>query len=118
MASGESTYKEALGAMIVSSKTRRMLLQLRSRNKIWGFFGGKKAGNPARALTAAMFPFILIATISLLATSGALPPGSGPNDVAVEISEIMGHEPGKDALGPISKKADSNCSVIIFCLFL
>ena len=45
MASGESTYKEALGAMIVSSKTRRMLLQLRSRNKIWGFFGGKKKVN-------------------------------------------------------------------------
>ena len=45
MASGESTYKEALGAMIVSSKTRRMLLQLRSRNKIWGFFGGKKKAN-------------------------------------------------------------------------
>ena len=45
MASGESTYKEALGAMIVSAKTRRMLLQLRSRNKIWGFFGGKKKAN-------------------------------------------------------------------------
>ena len=45
MASGESTYKEALGAMIVSASTRRMLLQLRSRNKIWGFFGGKKKVN-------------------------------------------------------------------------
>ena len=42
MASGESTYKEALGAMIVSANTRRMLLQLRSRHKVWGFFGGKK----------------------------------------------------------------------------
>ena len=45
MASGESTYKEALGAMIVSAKTRRMLLQLRSRHKVWGFFGGKKKRN-------------------------------------------------------------------------
>ena len=80
---------------------------------VGGFFGGKKAGNPARALTAAMLPFILIATISFLATSGALPPGSGPNDVAVEISEIMGHEPGKDALGPISKMPDSTSSVFI-----
>ena len=80
---------------------------------IGGFFGGKKAGNPARALTAAMLPFILIATISLLATSGALPPGSGPNDVAVEISEIMGHESGENALGPISKMPDSTSSVFI-----
>ena len=80
---------------------------------IGGFFGGKKAGNPARALTAAMLPFILIATMSFLATSGALPPGSGPNDVATEISEIMGHETGKDALGPISKMPDSTSSVFI-----
>ena len=80
---------------------------------IGGFFGGKKAGNPARALTAAMLPFILIATISFLATSGALPPGSGPNDVATEISEIMGHESGDNALGPISKMPDSTSSVFI-----
>ena len=80
---------------------------------IGGFFGGKKAGNPARALTAAMLPFILIATISFLATSGALPPGSGPNDVATEISEIMGHEPSNDALGPISKMPDNTSSVFI-----
>ena len=80
---------------------------------IGGFFGGKKAGNPAKALTAAMLPFILIATISFLATSGALPPGSGPNDVATEISEIMGHESEGDALGPISKMPDSTSSVFI-----
>ena len=80
---------------------------------IGGFFGGKKAGNPARALTAAMLPFILIATISFLATSGALPPGSGPNDVAAEISEIMNHDPNKDSLGPISKMPDSTSSVFI-----
>ena len=80
---------------------------------IGGFFGGKKAGDPARALTAAMLPFILIATISFLATSGALPPGSGPNDVAAEISEIMDHDPDKDSLGPISKMPDSTSSVFI-----
>ena len=80
---------------------------------IGGFFGGKKAGDPARALTAAMLPFILIATISFLATSGALPPGSGPNDVAAEISEIMNHDPDKDSLGPISKMPDNTSSVFI-----
>ena len=80
---------------------------------IGGFFGGKKAGDPARALTAAMLPFILIATISFLASSGALPPGSGPNDVAAEIGEIMNHDPGKDSLGPISKMPDSTSSVFI-----
>ena len=80
---------------------------------IGGFFGGKKAGNPARALTAAMLPFILIATIAFLVTSGALPPGSGPNDVATEIIEIMGHESGENALGPISKMPDSTSSVFI-----
>ena len=78
-----------------------------------GFIGGRKAGDPARALTAAMLPFILIATISFLATSGALPPGSGPNDVAAEISEIMNHNPDKDSLGPISKMPDSTSSVFI-----
>ncbi len=80
---------------------------------IGGFFGGKKAGDPARALTAAMLPFIIIATISFLASSGALPPGSGPNDVAAEIGEIMNHDPDKDSLGPISKMPDSTSSVFI-----
>ena len=80
---------------------------------IGGFFGGKKAGDPARALTAAMLPFILIATISFLASSGALPPGSGPNDVATEICEIMNHNPDKDSLGPISKMPDSTSSGFI-----
>ena len=28
---------------------------------VGGFFGGKKAGDPARALTAAMLPFLIIA---------------------------------------------------------
>ena len=78
-----------------------------------GFFGGRKAGDPARALTAAMLPFLVIATAYFLASSGALPPGSGPNDVASEISEIIGHEPDEGSLGPISKMPDSTSSVFI-----
>ena len=80
---------------------------------IGGFFGGRKAGDPARALTAAMLPFLSIATVYLLASSGALPPGSGPNDIADKIGEILGHDPEKSALGPISKMPDSNSSVFI-----
>ena len=80
---------------------------------VGGFFGGKKAGDPARALTAAMLPFLVIATAYFLASSGALPPGSGPNDVASEISEIIGHEPDEGSLGPISKMPDSTSSVFI-----
>ena len=78
-----------------------------------GFFGGRKAGDPARALTAAMLPFLVIATAYFLASSGALPPGSGPNDVASEISEIIGHETDEGSLGPISKMPDSTSSVFI-----
>ena len=80
---------------------------------VGGFFGGKKAGDPARALTAAMLPFLVIATAYFLASSGALPPGSGPNDVASEISEIIGHNPDEGSLGPISKMPDSTSSVFI-----
>ena len=80
---------------------------------VGGFFGGRKAGDPARALTAAMLPFLVIATAYFLASSGALPPGSGPNDVASEISEIIGHEPDEGSLGPISKMPDSTSSVFI-----
>tara|TARA_B110000438_G_scaffold241881_1_gene241183 strand:+ start:4837 stop:5445 length:609 start_codon:yes stop_codon:yes gene_type:complete len=80
---------------------------------IGGFFGGRKAGDPARALTAAMLPFLVIAMAYLLASSGALPPGSGPNDIADKIGEILGHGPDKSALGPISKMPDSNSSVFI-----
>jgi len=77
------------------------------------FFGGKKAGDPGRALTAAMLPFLVIAAIYFLASSGALPPGSGPNDVAAEIGELINHSPGDDSLGPISKMPDSTSSVFI-----
>ena len=80
---------------------------------IGGFFGGKKAGDPARALTAAMLPFLIIASIYFLASTGALPPGSGPNDVATEISEIIGQNPNDDSLGPISKMPDSTSSVFV-----
>ena len=80
---------------------------------IGGFFGGKKAGDPARAMTAAMLPFLIIATLYFLAASGALPPGSGPNDVATEINDFMNNEIDESALGPISKMPDSNSSVFI-----
>ena len=80
---------------------------------IGGFFGGKKAGDPARALTAAMLPFLIIAVLYFLASFGALPPGSGPNDVATEISEMLNHSPDKNLLGPISKMPDSNSSVFV-----
>ena len=80
---------------------------------VGGFFGGKKAGDPARAMTAAMLPFLIIATLYFLAASGALPPGSGPNDVATEINDFMNNDIDDSALGPISKMPDSNSSVFI-----
>ena len=80
---------------------------------IGGFFGGIKAGDPGRALTAAMLPFLVIAAIYFLASSGALPPGSGPNDVAAEIGKLIDHSPGDDSLGPISKMPDNTSSVFI-----
>ena len=80
---------------------------------VGGFFGGKKAGDPARALTAAMLPFLIIAGLYFLASTGALPPGSGPNDVAEEIGNLVGYNPDKDKLGPISKIPDNNSSVFL-----
>ena len=80
---------------------------------VGGFFGGRKAGDPARALTAAMLPFLIIAGLYFLASTGALPPGSGPNDVAEEVGDLIGHNPSEDNLGPISKMPDSNSSVFI-----
>ncbi len=80
---------------------------------VGGFFGGKKAGNPARALTAAMLPFLIIAGLYFLAATGALPPGSGPNDVAEEVGNLIGHNPDEGTLGPISEMPDSNSSVFI-----
>ena len=80
---------------------------------VGGFFGGRKAGDPARALTAAMLPFLIIAGLYFMASTGALPPGSGPNDVAEEVGDLIGHNPDDDNLGPISKMPDSNSSVFI-----
>ena len=80
---------------------------------VGGFFGGKKAGDPARALTAAMLPFLIIAVLYFLVSFGALPPGSGPNDVATEISEMLNHSPDENLLGPVSKMPDSNSSVFV-----
>ena len=80
---------------------------------VGGFFGGRKAGDPARALTAAMLPFLIIAGLYFLASTGALPPGSGPNDVAEEVGDLLGQNPSEDNLGPITKMPDSNYSVFI-----
>ena len=80
---------------------------------VGGFFGGKKAGAPARALTAAMLPFLIIAGLYFLASTGALPPGSGPNDVSDEIGNLVGYNPSESTLGPISKIPDSNSSVFL-----
>ena len=80
---------------------------------IGGYFGGRKSGDPARALTAAMLPFLIIASISVMGSIGALPPGSGPNDLSDSISDFLGYNPGDEALGPLSKMPDSNSSVFL-----
>ena len=80
---------------------------------IGGYFGGRKSGDPARALTAAMLPFLIIASISVMASIGALPPGSGPNDLSETISDYLGYNPDGNLFGPISKMPDSNSSVFL-----
>jgi len=80
---------------------------------IGGYFGGRKSGDPARALTAAMLPFLIIASISVMASIGALPPGSGPNDLSETIGDYLGYNPDGNLLGPISKMPDSNSSVFL-----
>lgn len=80
---------------------------------IGGYFGGRKSGDPARALTAAMLPFLIIASISIIVSIGALPPGSGPNDLSENVGDFLGYSPDKDSLGPISKMPDSNSSVFL-----
>ncbi len=80
---------------------------------IGGYFGGKKSGDPARALTAAMLPFLIIALISIMGSIGALPPGSGPNDLSDNISDFLGYNPSNNLLGPISKMPDTNSSVFL-----
>jgi len=80
---------------------------------IGGYFGGRKSGDPARALTAAMLPFLIIASISLMGSIGALPPGSGPNELSDNINDFLGYNPNDNLLGPISKMPDSNSSVFL-----
>ena len=80
---------------------------------IGGYFGGKKSGDPARALIAAMLPFLVIASVSMMGAMGALPPGSGPNDLSESIGEKIGYSPDDKLLGPISKMPDSNSSVFL-----
>ena len=80
---------------------------------IGGYFGGRKSGDPARALTAAMLPFLIIASISIMGSIGALPPGSGPNDLSDSINNLLGYNPNNNLLGPISKMPDSNSSVFL-----
>ena len=80
---------------------------------IGGYFGGRKSGDPARALTAAMLPFLIIASISIMGSIGALPPGSGPNDLSDSINDFLGYNPSNNLLGPISKMPDSNSSVFL-----
>ena len=80
---------------------------------IGGYFGGKKSGDPARALTAVMLPFLIIASISIMGSIGALPPGSGPNDLSDSINNLLGYNPNDNLLGPISKMPDSNSSVFL-----
>ena len=60
-----------------------------------------------------MLPFLIIAGLYFLASTGALPPGSGPNDVAEDVCDLIGHNPSEGNLGPISKMPDSNSSVFI-----
>ena len=80
---------------------------------IGGYFGGRKSGDPARALTAAMLPFLVIASVSIMSSVGALPPGSGPNDLSENVSELIGYKPDNNLLGPISKMPDNNSSVFL-----
>ena len=80
---------------------------------IGGYFGGRKSGDPARALTAAMLPFLIIASISIMGSVGALPPGSGPNELSDHMVEFLGYDNDESLLGPISKMPDSNSSVFI-----
>tara|TARA_B100000579_G_scaffold301606_1_gene251529 strand:- start:588 stop:1205 length:618 start_codon:yes stop_codon:yes gene_type:complete len=80
---------------------------------IGGYFGGRKSGDPARALTAAMLPFLIIASVSFMGSIGALPPGSGPNDLSENVSELIGYKPDNNLLGPISKMPDNNSSVFL-----
>ena len=78
-----------------------------------GYFGGRLAGDPARALTAAMLPFLLVAAIGGLADAGGLPPGAGPQDLGTTIGEWLNYSPSEGALGPLSQLPDSGSAVFV-----
>ena len=80
---------------------------------VGGYFGGRLAGDPARALTAAMLPFLLIAAIAGLASAGGLPPGAGPQDLGTALGEWLDYSPGGRALGPLSQLPDSGSAVFV-----
>ncbi|MCS5525430.1 MAG: hypothetical protein NZ782_02975 [Candidatus Poseidoniia archaeon] len=80
---------------------------------VGGYFGGRLAGDPARALTAAMLPFLLVAAIAGLASAGGLPPGAGPQDLGAALGEWLDYSPGGRALGPLSQLPDSGSAVFI-----
>ena len=76
-----------------------------------GYFGGRLAGDPARALTSAMLPFLLVAAVGGLADAGGLPPGAGPQDLGATIGEWLDYTPGEGALGMLSQLPDSGSAV-------
>ncbi|OIR12603.1 MAG: hypothetical protein BEU05_02945 [Marine Group III euryarchaeote CG-Bathy2] len=80
---------------------------------VGGYFGGRLAGDPARALTAAMLPFLLVAAIAGLASAGGLPPGAGPQDLGAALGEWLDYSPDGEALGPLSQLPDSGSAVFI-----
>ncbi|HIM33521.1 MAG TPA: hypothetical protein EYI97_03460 [Candidatus Poseidoniales archaeon] len=80
---------------------------------VGGYFGGRLAGDPARALTAAMLPFLLVAAIAGLASVGGLPPGAGPQDLGAALGEWLDYSPGGGALGPLSQLPNSGSAVFI-----
>lgn len=80
---------------------------------VGGYFGGRLAGDPARALTAAMLPFLLVAAIAGLASAGGLPPGAGPQDLGVALGKWLDYTPGGGALGVLAQLPDSGSAVFI-----
>ena len=76
-----------------------------------GYFGGRLAGDPARALTSAMLPFLLVAAVGGLVNAGGLPPGAGPQDLGATIGEWVNYSPSDGALGPLSQLPDSGSVV-------
>jgi|TARA_Y100000310_G_scaffold225968_1_gene228041 hypothetical protein len=80
---------------------------------VGGYFGGRLAGDPARALTAAMLPFLLVAAVAGLASAGGLPPGAGPQDLGAALGEWLDYTPGGGALGVLAQLPDSGSAVFI-----